>query len=97
MTGVYQVPTAILPGDWAVKLDLANGMHIILLQCNHIAIFVSLLPCSNQSVPSEVFEIYLERQGLPISRSLFCSKDGEFLIFLKHRFLQDSFLGSFHF
>ena len=32
MTGVYQVPSTILPGDWAVKLDLANGMHIIFLR-----------------------------------------------------------------
>jgi hypothetical protein len=80
MTGVYQVTTAILPGDWAVKLDLANGMHIILLQCNNIAIFVSLLPCPYQSVPSEVFEIYLEGKSLPISRSLFWSQDGKFFI-----------------
>ena len=29
MTGVYQVPAVILPGDWAVKLDLANGMFYI--------------------------------------------------------------------
>ena len=63
MTGVYQVPSVLLPGDWAVKLDLAHGkifnLDRAVLTLNH-----SLLSCANQSVPSEVSKIYLEGESL---------------------------------
>ena len=40
MTGVYQVPSVILKGDCAVKLDLANNKLYYLLKW-HLAFFCS--------------------------------------------------------
>ena len=47
--------------------------------------FTSILSCANQSVPSEVFEIYLEGKGLPIYCSMFWYQNGKFLIFLRFK------------
>ena len=46
MTGVYQVPSVILPGDWAVKLDLAHG-KILKLERAVLTLCHSLLSCAN--------------------------------------------------
>ena len=46
MTGVYQVPSVILPGDWAIKLDLAHGKILKYGTAVH-TLYHSLLSCTN--------------------------------------------------
>ena len=72
------MPSVLLPGDWAVKLDLAHGKifnldRAVVLTLNH-----SLLSCANQSVPSEVSKIYLEGESLPVFGSMLWYHDGRF-------------------
>ena len=71
------MPSVLLPGDWAVKLDLAHG-KIFNLDGAVLTLYHSLLSCTNKSVPSEVSKIYLERESLPVFGSMLWSKNGRF-------------------
>ena len=71
------MPSVLLPGDWAVKLDLAHG-KIFNLDGAVLTLYHSLLSCTNKSVPSEVSKIYLEGESLPVFGSMLWYHDGRF-------------------